>query len=113
MHAQQLDRTALGHGPREFDVSICDYEAMCAEEGIEPERPYSGRFARHAYMTVVGTAMPLPPRIVDRKVAIVGIVDDSFITRDEDSTVLSSSCGNEAVVRIAMRFVVSPPNPRR
>jgi predicted HicB family RNase H-like nuclease len=29
---------------REFDTSIRDYEAMCAEEGIEPERPYSGRF---------------------------------------------------------------------
>jgi predicted HicB family RNase H-like nuclease len=29
---------------REFDGSICDYEEMCAEDGVEPERPYSGRF---------------------------------------------------------------------
>lgn len=29
---------------REFEVSIKDYLKLCAERGIEPERPYSGKF---------------------------------------------------------------------
>jgi len=29
---------------REFAASIRDSEAMCKEDGVEPERPYSGRF---------------------------------------------------------------------
>ncbi len=29
---------------REFHMSVDDYLAWCAEDGIEPERPFSGRF---------------------------------------------------------------------
>jgi len=29
---------------REFAESIRDYEEMCAEDGVKPDRPYSGKF---------------------------------------------------------------------
>jgi predicted HicB family RNase H-like nuclease len=52
---------------REFDVSIRDYEAMCAEEGIEPERPYSGRFV-----------VRIPPAVHAQLAAIAAIREKSL-----------------------------------
>ena len=52
---------------REFDASIRDYEAMCAEEGIEPERPYSGRFV-----------IRIPPEVHAQLAAIAAISEKSL-----------------------------------
>lgn len=29
---------------REFKISVDDYKEMCAEDGVEPEKPFSGKF---------------------------------------------------------------------
>ena len=29
---------------REFKISVEDYKAMCAEDGVDPEKPFTGKF---------------------------------------------------------------------
>lgn len=40
-----FEATSLEQLKKEFEVSLDDYLAMCAERGEEPDRPYSGKIA--------------------------------------------------------------------
>lgn len=65
--------TSVGELKKEFKASVDDYIEWCKEDGIEPEKPYSGKFN-----------VRLSPELHERvavKAALTGVSINSFVEK--------------------------------
>ena len=65
--------TSVGELKKEFELSVEDYISWCKEDGVEPEKPYSGKFN-----------VRLSPELHEKvatKAAIKGVSLNSYVTK--------------------------------